>query len=497
MTRSIGTPRLRAVMRLHAREHAGQFGRRATTIRLVAGLAVITVSFARLHSMTAGWRDLDDAALGARLWLLMFSSWLTVACMACLMTLQTALQRTEIATLVPLPIPGAARWRMVLARVASSFGPLSIAGLLVVAFTLVQFGAVWTTTFVLWLPSAICLGVTVTLYVAWLGGNGQPRTRALVFSGALALGAMIFVVRLRLDGTVPPQALIPDAILIPALVIGPGARWLGRWYLSLAQELHAAPRRSRNYLGPVTTWLGQIISRHRSPWAAIAVKELRTQTRDVFLLLRTAIVLGALPLYIVVQGAFAQRGIEPAQRIALFALLLGVWCVMETTPSPFGSEGDRLKLALLCGASPQSMIVGKALAVIAPLLVQTWVIVLVTGAWSESRPLTTVGAGIVATVAVATIGAVTTCLSVRDIDLGIPVEGGAQALLVEHVPNRPMRLAILGVSLLLAAGASVLVVTTPWIVGLPLIVSVGFTLAAVAHCDAVVRLRRLIPAHSI
>lgn len=484
---------LRVMIRLHARERTGQVGHRAGVLAFGAGLIFLALGGYRLLTLTSSWQDLPATDVHPRLWLLMLASWVSIAGLSALHTLQTALHRQDIAILLPIPLDHGARWRLLLVRVASCFGPTLGLGFLLTALALSRFGIAWAVTFLLWFPASICLGALATLYVAWLSGNGSPRKRAIFITLAIPVTAVTLLVLLsRTPGqTLAPLALIPDAVLIPALVIGPGARRLGRWYLSLAQERYHAPTRARDFLGPVAGWLGAVLSRYRSPWAAIALKELRVQARDVFLLVRLAVMAGALPLYAVTHGVLLDRGVAPAALMAGYALILAVYSAIETTPSPFGGEGNRLTLALLCPASSRSLIDGKAVAVIAPLLTQTWMILLLLSIWNGIGFAAILPTGIAATIAVGSIGMIITCLSVRDIDLNTSVDGTSQALLVEHVPNRPMRLLIIAIALVLASGAAFAIMTLPWGISLPLVAVTGSMLTLMAFRDATHQLDQL------
>lgn len=234
-----------------------------------------------------------------------------------------------------------------------------------------------------------------------------------------------------------------------------------------------------------------MLSRYRRPWAAIALKELRTQARDIFLVLRFALVAGSIPLYAATHELLPLREVEAASLIPVYALLLGIYSVIETTPSPFGGEGNRLSLALLCPVSSRSLIAGKALAINAPLLLQTWVVVLLLSVWNGATPVAILWTSIAASLAAATIGMIITCLSIRDIDLSTIVEGTSQALLVEHVPNRPMRLLIIAVALMLALGAGVIILMLPIALSLSVIAVCGILLTGMAFRDAILQLNQL------
>lgn len=486
-------PRMRALHRLHRREVSGQAGRLALPMTLLR-LTLLAFIATRIWTMTGSWTELPTPDMERRLWLLMGGSWLGIALLAALTTLQTAMARQEIGLMLPLPLDTTARWRLVLWRAASSFGMLTAGGALAVAAALMRFGLDWAITWVLWLPASVCLGVLLPLFVTWLLNGGHPRRRAmLVTVGALAaLGTMIALTARQPErSSLPPLALIPDALLITGATAGFGARWLGRWYLRLAQTLVTAPRRARDYLGPLSRTLGSLLARWRAPWAAIALKELRVQARDVFVLLRIAVMLGALPLFIAVEPQLPAWAGGASTLPAAFALVLAVYAAIETTPSPLGGEGNRLTLALLHGVPPRDLIAGKALAVTAPLVAQMWIMAGLVAAWSDAPPLPVTAALLTATIAVASIGTVLTCLSAGDIDLQQPVESATQALLVEHVPASPRRVATLGVTLALAAGAAGAILTLPWPASLAAIGLAGYAVAAMAYRYAAHRLSRI------
>lgn len=486
-----------AITRLHAREQRGQMSRRARVLASTTGILFVALGSYHLHSSLASWQGLRTADGHSRLWLLMLSGWISISVVAALATLQTALHRQDIANLVPMPLDDGTRWRLVLMRVASRFGPVLALGMLSLAFSLSRFGFAWALTFLLWIPAAMCLGVLMTLYVAWLSGNGSPRGIAIALTllvpTVVAMTLLFFAARSP-GQALSPLAMIPDAVLIPALVCGPGARRLGRWYLDLVQERYLAPAKARDFLGPLSAWLGVALSRYRVPWAALALKELRVQARDVFLLLRIVVMLGALPLYIATHGLLADRDIHSSALIAVYALVLATYCAIETTPSPFGGEGNRLTLALLCPVSTGSLIAGKTVAVVVPLVMQLWVMLASMGMWSRSDVVDLVAFGASVTVAVVAIGVIITCLSVHDIDLRTPVDGTTQAMLVEHVPNRPIRMLNIAVALMLASGTALVVIRLPWLASTLAIMVAGAGLAFLAYRNAARVLGRLVPA---
>ncbi len=485
--------RIRSISWLHRHLQAGSTGRLALPLALIR-LALLAAIGIRLWTLTDPWVDLPSADQQPRLWLLMVTSWLSFVVLTALFTLQTVMTRQEVGIMLPLPLDHGTRWRLVLGRVVTSFGIVSLGSGLIIAAALARFGLDWAVTYLAWLPPSMCIGTLLPLFIAWVLNYGRPRTGPVLITLAvlMATGAIaVLALRQSSGHPMPPMLLIPDAVIITTLVVGVGAHRLGRWYVSLAQDLWNAPRRTRDFLGPISPLLRSLLARYRTPWAAIALKELRVQGRDVFVLLRIAITLAALPLFIVTREYLPGWIASSANLPIAYALVLAVYAAIETTPSPLGGEGNRVTLMFLNAASPRDVIVGKAVAVIVPLVAQLWIMVASICIWSGAAPTVLLISTLSATFAVVCIGTILTCLSARDIALDRTVEGSAEALLMEHVPASPRRMANIGIAMAHALVVSTIIITQPWPISLTFVLTGGLLLSVLAYRDAYRRLSQL------
>ena len=235
------------------------------------------------------------------------------------------------------------------------------------------------------------------------------------------------------------------------VVTGRGAAILGRSYIS-AVQLSTTPRatnRVRRIIG--TTTLANRLELWRTPMGAMVIKDLLVQSRDWFFYLRVVVVIGSLPLFLQVRELDPLRGWTTVQLLACFVAVLTIYSLIDTSPSPIGSEGERMRLWLLAPTSHADLLWVKLGVYLLPLLLQSMVMVALIGSWI-GMPWT-VRLEAFALTALMVAGPVTFLVwgSACDMDIDLALESGMPTTIHEHVPNTAQRLWLLNLSVLLVS----------------------------------------------
>ncbi|HEU0164662.1 MAG TPA: hypothetical protein VFQ54_06410 [Thermomicrobiales bacterium] len=471
------SPPLRATITQHRRTRRNL--RRGHPLVLGLGLLLQVVAGAVSwmlvsHALTIAARGDADAA-ERRLYLIIFGALTGIVALTAIGMLGTALGKEQIALLLPMPLDPATRWRMMLTQnLLTIVSPVAVVG---TTIALARAGWSWAVVFLLWLPAAVAIGILLALTLAWAFGGERLHVRQVAIGLGVWLGIDLVAFALLRNADFSrfptPLLFIPDALLIATISFGPGAPILGRWYVGIARQMYATQSRSFRPLNPVIAWIGRRLAHRASPAVAVIVKEMRTQTRDPFVLLRLAIVAAAIPLAALLDGRLAAflGTSDPDRIVPVLVIALIAYGMVEITPSPFGSEGNRLTIALLTQASPRSLIAGKATALVVPNLIEATAIFALLAWWHGIS----IGSTLVAFVAIAI--AVTGCcvllteLSAWDSDLTRRVDDRSQAILVEHMPIGARRMLALGVTLAAATGSALLIATQPCPLALPLLLA--------------------------
>ena len=482
--------------------NAVRFDPQARVTSLIAvgfGLAVGVWGVHRLVSRVLVWQAGGQAILAGKLWLSSLAVWSGLSFLAVLTFLQLGFGNDRFVLYLTAPITPATRFRtlygLVLLEGLWSWLPLA-AGVMAVSLALtVGWPAVpWTAFLMVGAAFAVwCSAVVTLLLICFIGPHQRKwfRVSVVVGLGVLALATAALVI----TQTSAPPSPFRATILLTALLavgLGPLAGWAGRLHGTAFHviEGRAGPRTAVNVLG--TRQLTRLLARYRTLTGAFFVKGVLNRSRNSLSWARVVAILVYLALYPQIRSALAGYGIPDTLLVVGYAALLCVLAIIDSAPSPIGSEGNRLTLYLTAPFEIEQILRAKLVLFLAPILVMGLAVTLLLG---RGTGLTGSELGF-ATLAVALILIGDTGLlvwgSTWDEDLDLAVEGAMQTLLHEEAPITVRRLWLLNLGLLLLAVGLTLVWKLPAVLALPALVVLDGVVMAVAWRFSNVYLRRLL-----
>lgn len=401
------------------------------------------------------WRADGILTLERQLWLLLPGIWSGIGLLAVLTTIREGFNEQEAMLMFTLPLTSATRLRaLAMQLLISGSGIWILLISLVLSLTLGWFALPWLIVGILGtiaIPLCCMVGVLLVMpQKRWV----QSVVCALI-SGTAGIALLAMFMHVVVVFT--PALLSSIFILCIVLVIGPGADLLGQCYATAFHLLQARTGPRKAITLPGIPMLCKLLSRSRTMIAAMAVKEVQYQSRNPLNWLRiVAIALYLLPfpwLYVYI----AAYSISRTMYIIAYVSIITLVGLIDASPSPIGSEGNRLMLYLVTPVEIKRIIYAKLSVFLAPLLVLACLMTAITGwifhiAFNELvlallQVLCITGGGIMLLV----LG------SAWDEDLHVVVEGTMQMFLYEQLPATPRRIwlinltsALLALMLLLA-----------------------------------------------
>jgi hypothetical protein len=472
-------------------------------IVFVVGLLVAIWSARSLAQHVAGWQAKGPGVLRQHLWLLCARAWTGFAMLAALSTLRLGFGEDEAALLLTLPLQPASRFRALLALLlAEGLGAPTVAFGVVMAATLGSLGWAALPWLVLSLAGSAAVAcaafVGTTLALCALAASGAPVLRAAQLAGmALAVAwAVVLAGWLPLAPPLPAPGLAAAVLVLGlAAVAGPPAAPCGRLYVAAYHTLQTRSGRVTPRTPPGVGWVAQWLVRWRSITGATMVKELLTQSRNPFNWARAIAVFAYLLLFPWVASYLAHTSpahLTRTQLMVAYLSLVALVSLIDTAPSPFGGEGNRLILYLTTPLDFAALLRARLLAILVPLLLEGLALSLVLGWWLRVDP--TALALVVLFVALITAGTTTLLVygSIWDADLSLAIEGPAAALLHEQVPGTPRRIQLIGLCLLLLAALLLIAWKLPSPAALPLLALVDAVVLALTGQLGRMHLRALL-----
>jgi hypothetical protein len=424
----------------------------------------------------------------SRVLLTLFGLLAGIAILAAMRAWETALTVDGARLVLPLPLDPASRWR---ATVLDAVLASGLPALAIVIATLLTVGWQWATVIVLWLPAAWIIGAGTACALSWslIGGTVRWRAMTLILIVGAAIGASVRLF-VTAPHPLPPLMFLPDALVLGGLAFGPGAAFIGRAMIPITQQVATAPPRTFAAFPHLTDRIADTLERYPIPALAIVRKDLLAQSRDAFTLLRIVPVAGVLPLAILAHSRIDGHGSD-ASRIAVIAIALAWYGMLEIRPSPFGGEGNRIMLALQAPIGTTALLGGKTLGMLAIEMPQVWLAVTIAIV-GTSGSFATWGLAIVATgITVTSLIVVLTAASVWDIDLERRVDDRTQAVLAEHVPFGARRMLGLGLTGAVAAASAAILLLLPMPAAMLALVGLQATGATIMAHLAIRRLTAL------
>lgn len=461
-------------------------------------LAVGVWGVHRLVSRVLVWQAGGQATLAEKLWLLSLAMWSGLSFLAVLQLLQLGFGNDKFVLYLTAPIPPATRFRilygLVLLEGLWSWLPLA-AGVMAVglAVTVGWPAVAWVTLLVVGAGFAVwCSGVVTLLLICFIAPHQRKwfRIGVVVGLGVLALAAGLVAMQ-----TSSPPSPYHATILLAALLavgLGPLAGWAGRLHRRAFHIIEGHAGATTAVTVPGIRSMSQLLARNRSLTGAFFVKGVLNRSRNSLSWARVVAILVYLALYPRIRSALAGYGIPDTLVVVGYTALLCVLTIIDSAPSPIGSEGNRLTLYLTAPLEMGEILRAKLVIFLGPILLMGLAITLLLG---RGTGLSGTELGIAAIAVVLILVGDTALLvwgSAWDEDLDLAVEGTMQTLLHEEAPITVRRLWLLNMSLLLLVVGLTLVWKLPAMLALPALVLLDGVVLAVAWRFSCDYLRRLL-----
>lgn len=481
--------------RVQSRSHVSGSG---VFLRIAIALIWALISFVWLRTRINGWQDAGGDMFHQRMLALTFFTFTGVAALTALNMLQAGISGDEALTWLLLPMTPADRFRIAVVRVMfARDGVLALTTVLTSVLAISLSDPIWALVALVagWL--GVIAGAAGAVYgvCLWSAGSGISGRVALVpFLALLAVpGAMLWTGTLPV--LPPPAVAVIAGLLLAGSLIGmTGGRAtrLGMAYVRAVQLANAPGiARSARRVPGVRLIIRHLDSR-RTPVASMIAKDLLVQSRDWFFSLRLVVFLASLPIFLQVRQLDAASGWPVVPTLAIFVAVLTTYSLIDTSPSPLGSEGERLNLWLVAPVTSEDLLRAKVAVFLAPLLLQGVATVLMIGWWTGLAGTELVVALTFTVLLVA--GPVTFIVlgSTLDLRLDIPLESGLPTTFHEHAPHTPQRLWLLNISVVIVGLMGFVVWRVPAEGAVAILAAIDFLVAMVTWIAARRFLRTLI-----
>lgn len=462
---------LHTAWRALRREVQAQIG-----LLVLAGVAVGVGlwSAGNLAARVAAWQAAGADVLALRLWLLCAGAWAGVGFFALLGTVHKGMSDEEALLLLTLPLAPATRFRALFGLLlVEHLGSLVLLAGVALGAALGPGAAPWLALLLVGMALSVALVMTGTLLtIRYLPHRG----RLLVGGAALSVGVSGLAGWALAAGapSLPSPAGAAAGMALGLLaLLGPLAGRLGTLYLAAFSTVQGWDRSRRSGTLPGVGLASRLLTRQRGVTGAMLAAWLLSRSRSPLTLPRLLM----LPLYLAafpwIQSRAVPLGPEPWLVVAASAALLTLFLLLDSDPSPIGSEGERLKLYLLAPLTPAAILRAKAITVAGPMLLFAVGVALGLGAWAGLPAPHLVMALLATLLALAAPLALVTWGSAWDENLEQVVEGAAQTLIHEEAPGTPKRLALFNGAVGLLALALLMLWQVPLPMALPVLAGLG------------------------
>lgn len=473
-------------------------GRAGIYLRLAIALIWALVSFVWLLTRINAWHDAGGDLFDQRMLALTFFTFTGVAAVTALNMLQAGIGGDEALTWLLLPMTPADRFRIAVVRVMfARDGALAFTTVLTSAVAISLSDPMWALVALV----AGWLGVVAGASGAVFGVRLWSReSRGLGKVAVVPMLAVVAVPGVTLwSGAAPPLSPPVIAPIIGLLLVlsltgmtGGRATRLGTTYVRAVQLANtpSLPRTVRRI--PGVRMLVRWLDPRRTPVAAMIAKDLLVQSRDWFFSLRLLVFFGSLPIFLQLRQLETVSGWPIVPTLAIFAAVLTTYSLIDTSPSPIGSEGERLNLWLVAPVTGADLLKAKLAVFLAPLLLQGVATVLMIGWWTGLAGTELVVALTFTVLLVA--GPVTFIVlgSAFDLRLDVPLESGLPTTIHEHVPHTPQRLWLLNISVVIVGLMGFVAWRVPAVGAVAILAAIDILVATVTWVAARRVLRTLI-----
>ncbi len=456
---------------LHMNIRAGLNAFRETRIRILAGIAGL---FLLGYNLAVAYflltRLLASHTSGTFLpWLMMGICWLFAGMLSFISTWQYWLNPDRVLGILLLPLRPAALFRsLVLATIVSRAGPriLSLMGGLL--FVLAWWNPLFFVIFLSGLPLAICCGMVLS-WLCYLWITTTLHIQVSIGAGVMILaGALAWLILHTTFATTIPALQSTTACVISAglllfslLLFFTCGSSLGKLYITTYQKTLSQSKRHTDLYAPGIEALARTLARYSPIMAALLFKDLLAQSRNNLNILRAVLFLVSIAGFaLLTQFILLPAHRAPVPLVITYGTILGLYFFLDATPSPVGSEGNRLTLYLITPSSTANFLWAKLVLYLGTVSGITLPLSLTACLFLHLSIPTTL---LTLTFILLINGGITLIIvwgSTWDEDIHLAIEGGVQAMLYEQLPSTPRRLAILLAGMLFASLC--LLITWQW-----------------------------------
>jgi len=386
---------------------------------------------------------LSGDELTNQIWLILVGLLVAIALFALLRTAQTCLANPETALLLTQPLSPKSYWWI-------SFG--EVFGTAVLPWLIVWTGLLY------WVLSSL-EGVTAWWWCGWLFSAALLLTAVVMVTMAALLSQRWAGLLFTLVGMVclisGPWVNVATALVLNLFVLVGfffvahfGGNLLADAYREAAKFTGGQSRLKLPERYSPAHWL----LRWRTPFAALVVRELRSQSRN-WLSWGRLVALGVYLTFLPTLQRFLQ-GLDASLEVQIIipAVLFGLGLVLEYAPYAFSGEGNRFTLWLVAPLKLRTILNGRLFIYLLPALAGAFGLSSIL-AWQMK--LTLIELGRVTAVIILfllLIQLIYVWVSSWDLDLNLSAEGFIQTLLIEEAPINPKRLLLVACGLIVVVG---------------------------------------------
>jgi hypothetical protein len=397
------------------------------------------------------------------MWLVLLATWGILGFLTALSVYQYA--GDERATLLmTLPLKSAARFRVLFLQACIEG---SGSWLLTVGMVYAFGTGAWDWTFAA-LSGSLTAILLATVAVPFALRYILPNIgRAIGLWFAFAVCTSIFSLLIQLNGWKLPQLAAPApgfvAILLLILTFA-GLTLLAKPFGELYRRGYLSGQGRnvrRGFDLPGLRQLGQLAARRRTLTGALLHKGLLTRGRNPLFLVRLAVFPVGLLIFGWVREIANGVNFGGVALVALYGLTITTLVFIDASPSPIGSEANRLTLFVTLPGGWGRFLLAKLkvfwFLTVLPGVIYTALIGFVGGLSMSEIGLAALVAGLALTAIVGT----TTLVSTWDADMNLAIENAMQAFMIEEAPLTARRLWLLSANLTLVTGTGALLYWLP------------------------------------
>jgi hypothetical protein len=418
-------------------------------------------SINQLLDHVSQWQVAGSAVLEAHLWLLFSGAWIGIGLFASLSTITLGFGGDQPRLLMTLPIPMAARFRVL-------YGLMFFEG--IGNWLILIFVAIGIPLFILlgwqallWLL-LLLLGVAVAVWMSIIAMLMVFRyvfphlKKALLIALVMCVGSGVVYLALQMTGIISSllTLLTPVPILVSllcgimlVLVVGPFAGSAGKLYVEAFHVIEGQSRSRAVINLPGVRLLTKLLRRYRNLTVALLVRGLLNQSRNVFTWGRVVLILVCIALFPLMRTLLVPFGFSKVLLAVIYASGVAILAIIDYAPYAVSSEGSRLIFYLVAQTSKATYLRSRLKVLLIASLLIGLTSSLALSWWIGLSTIELAQTVMMVSLIVISYTAFSVWGSVWDEDLNLISEGLMPTITQEELPFTPRRLQLLGLSFLL------------------------------------------------